>query len=390
MRALAQTLILGLLIVIPLRASAQVGVGTTSPHPSSMLHIATGAGNNKGLLLPSLSSASRVVLDSNQNMAHGLVFFDTDLQKFYYFHQSPKKWYELDHDWIRKDVEGASPVIGTHIYAGVPGNVGIGTASNINPAAKLTVVGNQSIGSASFTQDSVPPANSLIVQTWVGIGTSTRIGTRRLDVKGGMGVTGTVTANKFVGEGIVPPGTIVMWSGNVSIITNFDVNGTGVAGTDYEGWQMCNGFGAAPDLRGRFIVGAIDQAGQNTQSTAAGGYTNSEFNRVDYDDIGNRGGATDQTLSLQQMPTHDHTITDPGHDHPMHILGNITASNNDCGSAIAQVETIDCSFLSFERTTSTAYILNATTGITSTNNRGSSDPFDNRPQYYVLAYIIKL
>ena len=233
--AIVRHLGLALLCSLPLLGSAQIGVGTTSPHPSSMMHISAGAGNNKGLIVPEINSGSRVVLDSTQNIAHGLIFFDTDLQKFYYFHQNPKTWYEMDHDWIRKDISGASPVVGTHIYSGVPGNVGIGTAATVDPAAKLTVVGNQSIGSATWTQDSVPPNNSLIVQTWVGIGTKTRVSNRELDVKGQVGVTGTVTADRFIGLGIVPIGTVVMWSGTINPANNFDANGVGLAGTEYEG-----------------------------------------------------------------------------------------------------------------------------------------------------------
>ncbi len=388
--ALAKKLGIALAFGLPTLGLAQLGVGTTTPHPSSMMHIVAGPGNNKGLILPSISSGSRVVLDSTQNMAHGLIFFDNELQKFYYFHQNPKEWYEMDHDWVRKDVAGASPVVGTHIYSGVPGNVGIGTASTVNPAAKLTVVGNQSIGSATFTQDSVPPANSLIVQTWVGIGTRTRVSGRRLDVKGNVGVTGTVTASQFIGEGIVPPGTVVMWSGAINTSTNFDANGRGVIGTVYEGWQMCNGYSSAPDLRGRFIVGAIDAGTQTQQSSSGGGYTNTEYNEPDYATIGNRGGIKDVTLTINEMPSHDHTITDPGHDHQLHVDGNSTVSAADCGKAIADVSTVPCAPFGFLREQSTAEILLATTGITSTNNRGSGNSFDNRPKYYVLAYIIKL
>jgi microcystin-dependent protein len=393
LRALAKTLIVSLLMVAPLLSWTQVGVGTTSPHPSCMLHIAAGAGSNKGVLLPSISSGSREVLDSTQNIAHGLVFFDMDLQKFYYFHQSPKQWFELDHDWIRKDVAGASPVVGTHIYSGVPGNVGIGTLPTVNPAAKLTVVGNQSIGSASFTQDSVPPANSLIVQTWVGIGTRTRVSGRELDVRGQVGVTGTVTASEFIGEGVVPPGTITMFSGATYSSANFANTGLGNVGTPYFGWALCNGQNGTPDLRGRFVVGQRNSFGTGSPSGVPGQqYDNtSEYNNADYD-LHDTGGEREPTLTVAQMPSHDHTITDPGHDHPMYIFDTFQVTDQgQCGDKIVNVDNVSCPINLFgTRTTSTSYITNATTGITSTNNRGSSNSFDNRPPYYVLAYIMKL
>ena len=211
----AYRLLFLLLLSVPALTIAQIGVGTTTPHPSSMMHISPGAGNNKGFILPKITSGSRVVLDSTQNIAHGLIFFDTDLQKYYYFHQSPRQWFELDHDWIRKDIPGASPVVGNHIYSGVTGNVGIGTGTAFDPTEKLTVVGNVSIGTAAWAQDSNIAAASgfLAVDNWIGINTITRTGGVEFDVKGQANISSTltvggdVTANKFNGLGIVPIGT---------------------------------------------------------------------------------------------------------------------------------------------------------------------------------------
>jgi microcystin-dependent protein len=82
------------------------------------------------------------------------------------------------------------------------------------------------------------------------------------------------------GIGIVPPGGIIMYSGDLK---GFDSNGTGLAGTMYQGWQICNKYNGTPDLRDRFIVGA------------GGAYT-----------IGATGGAASVTLTKDQMPTHNH------------------------------------------------------------------------------------
>jgi microcystin-dependent protein len=393
MRALAKTLIVSLLMVAPLLGWTQVGVGTTSPHPSSMLHIASGAGNNKGFLLPSITSASRVVLDSTQNIAHGLIFFDTQLQKFYYFHQAPKQWMELDHDWIRKDVAGASPVVGTHIYSGVAGNVGIGTLPTVNPAAKLTVVGNQSIGSASFTQDSVPPANSLIVQTWIGIGTKTRKGANRLDVKGDAEVSDTMTATKFIGEGVVPPGTITMFSGATYSSANFANTGLGRAGTPYWGWALCNGQNSTPDLRGRFVVGERNAFGTATTNGVSGhSYTNSEYNLAAYK-IDSTGGERQVALATGEMPGHSHSVNDPGHDHNIYAnsAAVFTTDQGDCSKRALDRTTVDCfpPTIYFAQDEWSNHIAPTTTGVT-VNSSGGGQAHENRPPYYVLAYIMKL
>jgi microcystin-dependent protein len=363
---------------------AQIGVGTTAPHPSAMLHISPGAGNNKGLILPKVTSGSRVVLDSTQNIAHGLIFFDTDLQKFYYFHASPKQWYELDHDWIRKDIAGASPVVGTHIYSGVPGNVGIGTAANINPGSKLTVVGNLAVGSSTYTQDSVAPANGATFGTFVGIGTRNQPPGVLLHVKGNTRtqgnatVTGDVTANRFFGEGAVHPGLISMWSGNPG--TAFP-GGLGIG--DYEGWALCDGSNGTPDLRGRFVVG-LSNSDLNNYS-----YVNAERNLAQYNTIGNNGGERTHALTVSEMPSHSHggsTTTDGNHEHSMRSAAGA------CGTI-----SVGPSQIRLDGNCNSNYD-NSTTGNMdfggshshSINAEGGGTAHENRPPYYVLAYIIKL
>ena len=55
-------------------------------------------------------------------------------------------------------------------------------------------------------------------------------------------VNGTVKALGFEGNGAVPKGVILMWSGEVDQIP--------------AGWVLCDGSNGTPDLRSRFIVGA--------------------------------------------------------------------------------------------------------------------------------------
>jgi microcystin-dependent protein len=389
--AQARRIAIIVILLLPMGLMAQIGVGTTTPHPSSMMHISPGAGNNKGFILPKITSGSRVVLDSTQNIAHGLIFFDTDLQKYYYFHQSPRQWFELDHDWIRKDIPGASPVVGNHIYSGVTGNVGIGTGTAFDPTEKLTVVGNVSIGAAAWAQDSnitTFTSGALAVDNWIGINTITRTGGVEFDVKGQANISSTltvggdVTANKFNGLGIVPIGTVVMWSGIMNTATNFDADGAGVVGTQYEGWQLCNGFSGSPDLRGRFIVGALEDTtrGQVRQSGIG-----TEYNNPDYWRGGLKGGEREHTLTIAEMPAHDHngqTGTDGDHSHNYNdryrTTADIAAAESCCNG------TADDGLNDTGRSTST-------TGAHDHNidPEGGGNPHENRPPYYVLAFIIR-
>jgi microcystin-dependent protein len=390
--SLAKQLLLAFMIALPLCTWAQIGVGTTTPHFSSMMEIAPGAGFNKGLLIPSITSGQRVVLDSLQGMAHGLLFFDTNLQKFYYFHKDPRKWYELDHDWIRKDVEGSSFVVGTNIYLGVPGNVGIGTKPNINPGAKVVVVGNMSVGGPKYTQDSIPPDSGLLVQRFVGIGSikQTNIN-QKLRVKGSAVIEDTVRAETFLGEGVVPKFGIIMYAGSTSS-TRFDATGKGVGG--YKGWALCNGENGTPDLRGRFIVGAIDIAGNQTQQLDNnGGYTNTEFDEPDYDAIGKRGGSQKVTLTTAQIPEHthpiphSHTATDNGHKHNMSQRWNYNTGSNDGfddeTNAGGQIGDTDTGYADIS-------VSGTDTPDSGVNDNSGIHTIENRPPYYVLAYIMKL
>ena len=102
--------------------------------------------------------------------------------------------------------------------------------------------------------------------------------------------SGIVTASTFVGNGTIPIGGIIMWSGTIANIPS--------------GWALCNGANNTPNLRDRFIVGA----GNN--------YT-----------PGNTGGADTVTLTLSQLPAHTHTASTNEQGSHTH-----TASTNEQGS----------------------------------------------------------
>lgn len=168
--------------------------------------------------------------------------------------------------------------------------------------------------------------------------------------------------NRLNNEGVIV-GTIIMWSGTI------DSNGNPVVGSTADtNWHICDGTSGTPDLRDRFIVGAGSSYG-----------------------IGSTGGASSVTLSISQIPTHNHfftgtTSTDGAHSHGYddYWIGWDQEDVSD-GSHDAA----DDHFYKTYRTTSTSGSHRHTvSGYTST--AGSGQSHENRPPYYALAFIMKV
>jgi microcystin-dependent protein len=148
----------------------------------------------------------------------------------------------------------------------------------------------------------------------------------------------------------LPCGTIMMWSGQAADIPT--------------GWAVCDGTNGTPDLRGRFILGSGQGAGLTSRI------------------INNSGGRETITLTTTEMPSHSHTITDPGHSHTWTAsrqLQGIDDSNYSSELSKGDKSTAD----TMSKTTTSA-----TTGL-SLGNTGSGGAFDIMPPFFVLIYIMK-
>lgn len=160
-----------------------------------------------------------------------------------------------------------------------------------------------------------------------------------------------------ISEHIVPQGAIMMWSGQIDDIPY--------------GWNLCDGENGTPDLRGRFIVG----------------YTP---DNTDYSTIGNTGGESSHQLTIDEMPKHNHaTLTS---------TTNTTVTTNQNGAhshSIPTGKSTGNSTTAVPKAEKKGWTpLNSNPAGTHTHTftmyaRGGGEAHENRPPYYVLAYIMK-
>ena len=149
----------------------------------------------------------------------------------------------------------------------------------------------------------------------------------------------TITTIEAMRPHLTPKGAIVMWSGRINDIP--------------EGWELCDGKNNTPDLRGRFIVGYNP-------------------NDDDYKKIGNDGGKGKKEVALEAwqcaLPEHTHNVTVSACvDNDLSAPGASRVDGNNLGR-----------FRKKDVTYST----------TSASTKAAAH--ENRPPYYVLAYIMKI
>lgn len=127
------------------------------------------------------------------------------------------------------------------------------------------------------------------------------------------------------------------------------------------GWHICDGTSGTVDLRDKFIVGA----GHNYA-------------------VGATGGEAAHTLTANEMPSHNHGISDPGHNHNnggyTRLLrapypGSLTGSDSTGSGSEQAVGAGD-----------SADIVGSGTGITIQANGGGA-AHNNLPPYYAFAFI---
>ena len=197
-------------------------------------------------------------------------------------------------------------------------------------------------------------------------------------------------------------GMILMWSGQLSEIP--------------DGWALCDGQDGRPNLLGRFVMGV------SSTTTNPGG----------------TGGSNSLTLTEEQLPAHTHAFTlapqncsinlstnsTSQHTHSVYtksadgkrrviltgdytlptVIGIIEGNSGSMRGVLwngegstSHYETGDTTYAKSLYCAEAGGHSHAISGTvktteynTATQGAGSSQPFDNRPLYYELAFIIKL
>jgi hypothetical protein len=166
---------------------------------------------------------------------------------------------------------------------------------------------------------------------------------------------------------VMPVGGIILWSGAADHVPR--------------GWALCDGDGGRPDLRGRFVVGLDPRGGE-------------------YHAPGLTGGATHVQLSQAEMPAHTHDgQTGGGGRHHHRIEGTDADGLSRRRRTIWGDTTVDMGYgggwnsdpneVHWRGHVNTDDAGDHTHGF-QTHPTGGGGPHENRPPYYVLAYIIKL
>jgi microcystin-dependent protein len=168
---------------------------------------------------------------------------------------------------------------------------------------------------------------------------------------------------------MVPPGSVESYAGSSAPTGWVMCDGSTLSRTNYYYLYSVigNTYGAGdgvntfnvPDLRGRKVLGAGQGNGLTNRNLA---------------DI---GGAETHTLTSNEMPVHNHGVTDPGHAHS--YVNN--TNDQDTDNAFATETAADQ--VDLNKTTSSN-----TTGI-SINNTGGGQAHNNMDPFFVLNYIIK-
>lgn len=370
-------LLLFALILIGVSSKAQVGIGTANPDTNSILDL-TNPTNGKYLVLPVATSDPTSLSNPFANPADSakVIYYNGNL------YMKTAGGIKVFTPWIW---DGGTT--STHPISSPPGlPVGIGVAPAVsnyvlqlaNPASGDITAGSGS--RASILIGNTTTANHLELD-------NNEIMTKTSDINGGtlilqkdggdvqirssaanagtttvLSAYGSIDAKgkiKENGNDLLPTGSIIMWAGSIASIP--------------AGWVLCNGANGTPPLQDRFI--------------AAAGSSYS---------VGATGGQNTHTLTASELPAHTHggsTSTDGNHHHRW--MHGQDSDDSGYGGGYNEFTLIGPTSTGYDNSSDGQQIIgdagdHSHSIFTDGGNGLNSTPFENRPLYYALAYIMKL
>jgi microcystin-dependent protein len=172
----------------------------------------------------------------------------------------------------------------------------------------------------------------------------------------------TLSATTVSGYGTVPLGGIIIWSGAENAVP--------------AGWALCNGQISngrnTPNLQGRFVIGS--------------GWGAS------WRGVGTTGGAETVTLSVAQLPAHNHVVSGSTahggeHTHPFRAF-NANFEHKGSATEGSTKNDSDGDFTDYDAVRSAGAHSHGI-NLTSTST-GSGQAIDKMPPFYALAYIMRV
>ncbi len=182
-------------------------------------------------------------------------------------------------------------------------------------------------------------------------------------------------------SGVIPAGGIIMWSGAYGDIP--------------PGWQLCDGTGDTPNLTGLFIMGGT--YGQISGPHGSHSMLLQETHLPSHSHSVGESSNHTHSVTFPNGGSHSHGISDPGHSHSIpsaNVAGDGHIKRGH-GNNVTHNKTTNSSFTGISVNNggshSHSITINAAGNhVHSIGSTGGGQAFDNRPAYYVLAFIMKL
>lgn len=238
-------------------------------------------------------------------------------------------------------------------------------SSSLSVSNRTVLSSSLSVAGSTVLSSSLSVSDRTVLESTLSVAALVEMSSH-LSVAGSADVTGRVYQATHM---LVPPGSVVAYiassapggwllcDGSAISRTTYSIL-FGIIGTTYGVGNGTTTFNL-PDMRGRVPVGYGTGSGLTARVLAA------------------TGGEETHVLTTDEMPSHSHNITDPGHSHS--YVNN--TNNQDTDNAFGTQTAADDSDLGATTGTST-------TGIT-INNSGGGQAHNNMQPFIVLNYIIK-